>query len=141
MLENRMRMFHGDLFRSPSEPELRAVGRFSPDQIRELCGPNARNLEALGCPRSVYLSLLEHRDSGHKNRVARLEKETRQKLLDRAAKIAKEIEAEPRTDAEIIAHSARVGREIAEDQARMAEQERIEKLAKWQRGETQPWQQ
>jgi hypothetical protein len=132
IIEHRMRTFYGEVFRSQSEPELRTVGRFTPDRIRELCGPNARNLEALGCPRSVYLSHLEHRESSHKTRVARLEKENRQKLLDRHAEIGRQIAAEPRTDAERLARAARAAREIAESDARAIERESAEKLAKWQ---------
>jgi predicted secreted protein len=139
--ENRMRQFHGDLYRSQNEPELRTIGRFTPDKIRELCGPNARNLLALGCPERVYLQVLEKREAGAKNRVARLEKEERQKLLDRHAEIGRQIAAEPKSDAELVAIGARHAREMAEDAARTAEQERAEKLQKWQRGETQPWQQ
>jgi hypothetical protein len=131
---------HADYLRSPSEPELRTIGRFTPDKIRELCGVGARNLTALGCPDHVYLSLLEHRERGHKNRVARLEAEHRKKLMERHAEIGREIAKEPRTDAEILARAARQAREIAESDARIAEQERAEAVAKWQRGETQPWQ-
>jgi hypothetical protein len=114
--------------------EYRAAGKFSASEVRTILGgsPDLRDAP-YNCPEPIFIRTLERRVADKHKAASKSDSEWRRKANARNAEIARQIAAEPKTNEDLIERGNKIAREIAEDDARAAEQERAAALTTWKK--------